>query len=970
MILLAIYSLSLLPMEAWAAAGRIMGPEGGQPIELIKVAIPPPALGLPGVSGAGLSLQEIGTIPTAVEGGPQVLQQELPVLQQPTAALDQVVLPGEVPQAQPLEPTKNATGVPGALGKNLGPQDRTEAALPSLESASGPANPSQADPGAKVFDGDLNPRIFLKLPGKGLVSTDLAGLPGVLAAHPELKELLRDKGRIRLVLGNKPGAGELTRAHAALLERRMTELGVMEPSREETAGPLGKAWGWLASKVVGTHGVDVETFVPETPEPVAPAQKKDGPAPSLAQRLKNLPAKIWSLRKEPAFLARSFTASIRFPSMREALRGVAMSIPGVASNAIAFYVALIHNPLLPHMAPHWAMFAAAMSLTVGLKTFHNVLFASTWLNLQNRIKRERDIGYLRTFNLLYGVIWAGAYRSVFHAANPDKVTSPFTLSFLRDLGIVTIVGNFFGTFGGQAPNELYNKGNVTIEGRSFLQQFRSLLQDLESVVFKAGGSVFGIYGIIFSTKQLLDFFFYLYSVGVKPRPILYAASASVSATEQFQKRYLEQSTSPSVRESVRKAMEEDSFFSKILKLYNWVKKKLLGKAAGASALAAVLTISPQVLAARYKAAMTDDAAFEFVGRMPIAELTAARDSTGAPQRVSNEGLGQPWIMLDKKGDRYVFKRLKVDPDHPDFQAERMKLAIEAVSSYIMEKMGVPTVRYRVARVSVDGKIYTGVLSPYVPGLLMAKSHPELADRLSNPDDFIRGSIVDAWEGNSDRVTNEGNVWLVQEGGKEVVLFGDYDRNLQLNVRVLGVPKVPVHLFARYAKPEIMAKAITEITALSDGKIRDMVGEALAEGGFDSASSLRDYFSGVLIANRDGLKREGVFDSVLPGNKPRLRFTKEKASALADAVLKGERDPSRIPALVDESLKDMLYVQTYRPELRAPLKALLEELARRRLAGDDAPFELDDITLLPALMVFVHMRIPAEIAIGSSIGYNP
>lgn len=351
MILLSIYALSLVPMEAWAAAGRIMGPEGGAPIEQIKVAIPPAALGLPGVSGAGLSLQEIGTIPAAVEGGPQVLQQELPVLQQPTAALDQASLPEAAPQLEPGEPIGNAAEASGALGEKPGSQDRNEAALPSLESASRPANPSQAEPGAKLFDGDANPRIFLKLPGKGLVSTDLAGLPGVLAAHPELKELLRDKGRVRLVLGNKPGAGELTSAHAALLERRLTELGVMEPSRQETAGPLGKAWGWLASKVVGTRGVDVETFVPETVEPAAPAQKKDGPAPSLAQRLKNLPAKLWSLRKEPAFIVRSFAASIRFPSMREALRGVTMSIPGVASNAIAFYVALIHNPLLPHMAP-------------------------------------------------------------------------------------------------------------------------------------------------------------------------------------------------------------------------------------------------------------------------------------------------------------------------------------------------------------------------------------------------------------------------------------------------------------------------------------------------------------------------------------------------------------------------------------------------------------------------------------------
>ena len=163
---------------------------------------------------------------------------------------------------------------------------------------------------------------------------------------------------------------------------------------------------------------------------------------------------------------------------------------------------------------------------------------------------------------------------------------------------------------------------------------------------------------------------------------------------------------------------------------------------------------------------------------------------------------------------------------PLYPYERIKLVRDVVSAKIMAGLGVPTVEYRLARAKLDGREVLGIESPFVP-MSSLKHAPELADKIVNSDDFVRGSVIDAWLGNVDRIQNRGNLWVQESPEGPRVIFGDYDQGLRLGLEIFGVPKVPTGVFGRHAakSPEALRRAVADILALSDAEISTFVDSA-------------------------------------------------------------------------------------------------------------------------------------------------
>jgi hypothetical protein len=842
-----------------------------------------------------------------------------------------------VPATPVLLPTA-ATPAAEAATPDKGPEiTAAEPALAQIPSAEPVSSAKEQNPGGptdgagaagrKLFDGDdLQARVFIVHPGQSPLALTLATLPAALAADPSLRESLARSGRIRLVV-DKAGAGGLTSAHAAAIDQRLLDLGI---NRKLEVEPLD---------LKGQTRAPAETAVA-------------APAPQEQKR-----SWLKAVFLEPAFLVRQFTGSLTKPRRSEFMGGVMSSAP-------SFWLSLTYFTavFLPH---HPFAFTALLGLTIALKTFHGV-WVNSWANFQSRLVRLRSVSYLSTFNLVYGQATAALYRAITCAAIP-KTVSPLQWQYWKDQLIISMVGAFFGTLGYQAGNELYEKGVVSRKGRSFVIQGRQISIDLGGMFFKTGKM--GPFWIIFAAQQTLDFIFYILTASARARPIVYIVSNAVASTEDFKGLYpMKDVASGNPLKRAAQALAEVPIFKPFIALGKFVWRTAARRRLAAAALGAGLALTPKTVATSYALALeASPASAQELRRLPLVELVL--DSQGRPKPAAAEGISVPLLTREPDGSLGVFKPVRLPPDHPMYKYERLKLVREVVASYIMETMGVPTVRYRMARAVFDGVEMIGVVSPFI-AMNSLEDKPALADKIVNADDFTRGSVVDAWLGNTDRILNQGNIWLREDASGTHAVFGDYDQALRLGLDVFGVTKVPLPFFHRYARPSVVKEAVAAITTLDDAQIQTLVDEALAaEAGFGVFS--RDYLAGVLIYNRDLLKRGDAFDAALSGEKPSLRLSPEAAAALADAVLQGRKDPAQVGSQIDAALKDVIYLWDH-PQLSAPMKDLLEKLVRRRLAGDESPLELDadSLSLLPALTNFVYAKIEPAVAMRSGLGYYP
>jgi hypothetical protein len=760
--------------------------------------------------------------------------------------------------------------------------------------------------GTRLFDGG-GMRVHLNIPGAEPVSAAFGELAGLLSGRPDLRESLARSGRVRLVL---PGGAPRAREETSALSERLAELGIR-------------------------RGVEVESLSLE------PAEAKDEGRRSAPYSLKD------------GFLVRQLLDSFKRPSRSELAGGLLSALPGFTLSMLAFAAMLLPE--------HWPAFGAMFALTAGLKVLHNV-YADSWSGFQNRLQLLRGSTYLATFNFLYGQTTAAVYRLISWLGKPG-VVPPWDIRYWRDMGIMSVLGTVIYTLGNMAVNDLYNKGILTRRGRAYLQQFRSFVGDIDGVFFKLGAMT--PFWIAFALHQAFDIGLYPLAAMLKPRPILYVAPSEVAESALFRELYLSgsaENVSPGRR--LLQALAEAPFVSQLIAAVRRLRWTL-----GASS-----SITPERLAADYARAAEASASSK---RPEVAErlerVEPVIDEATGKAKLIGAGISQPVVARRASGELVVFKRSPsqgMSKDDPNYKYERFKLACDIVASFIMEKMGVPTIRYRMGRAAIDGKDYLGVFTPFLPELKTAHALPGAQDRISNPEEFVRGAVMDAWLGNTDRISSLKNIFLLPDGrGGRAVVFGDYDQAMRMRSSMFGVPKVPLAMFARYADPRTVDRAVADIAALPDETIRAWVDEALAEA-HGYGASWRDYIADVLIYNRDPGHLRETLEDARSGKAPVLHLRAAVASAMAEKVLKGERDPSRVPSLAEEALKPVLYLSNH-PELRGPMKALLEELARRRLAGEDGPVDPsgDALELLPALVNFVWAHFSPEEAIAGSIAYN-
>jgi hypothetical protein len=774
----------------------------------------------------------------------------------------------------------------------------------------------------RAAKGEFDPstlQVHLTGPGRRPVSLPLSELGAALAADPAYREALARSGRVRWVV--RQGATDASgRGLAAELTGFLKGAGVKRALEiESIAAPRAAA--------------AAPTVDASAPAAAAPSPSGTGVRGALAA--------VFSPARELAFLAAQFKTSITRPSRDEVVGGLLSRAPFIAINVLAF------APLyLPH---HPVAFALLAGLTLGLKTFHS-FWVDGWAAFQNRLARLRGIPYLTGFNLVYGQIVAAIYRTISWSALPG-VVPPWRLSYWRDMGVVTLLGTFIGTLASQGINSLYEKGVLSRKGRSFFIQARALTMDGSGYFFKTG--LMGSFWIIFGVQQALDFSFYLVSALMKPRAVLYIAAEGVSASPEFKSLYPAAGgavAEPSLKRAL-KALGDGALVGPFLRLF----RRSNGKADHAKDLARA-----------YERALADPSLEDAAVLARFERVTPRLGPEGwALPATSEGGISVPVLVDDAQGRPGVFKPIRMEASNPLYPYERMKLLREIAGSAVMRRLGVPTVEYRLARASLDGREVLGVVSPF-----MTIRHPVAGSaeerRLIASETFARGAVADAWLGNTDRIVNRGNLWIEGEGEGSGMVFGDFDQAFRDGVSVLGVPKVPLAFHDGSVSAPAAARALEDVRRLDDASIRGLVDAAIASvGGYGAAS--REYLSSVLIANRDALRSADALRAGAGG--PRVRLSPEAADALADAVLRGAPDDA--DRAIDESLRDVVLLWTH-PELAAPTKELLKRIVADRRAGRRAAVELgpDRLDLLPVLINFVYAKVTPSAAIAGGIGYYP
>ncbi|MCE7869759.1 hypothetical protein DYH09_05195 [bacterium CPR1] len=277
------------------------------------------------------------------------------------------------------------------------------------------------------------------------------------------------------------------------------------------------------------------------------------------------------------------------------------------------------------------------------------------------------------------------------------------------------------------------------------------------------------------------------------------------------------------------------------------------------------------------------------------------------------------LARDAAGQTLV---LKVEPARtPEERAKRNYWwAAQLLASLAFQRLGANAVPYSYGRAEHQGKVLEGLASPFRQFALLS----EHSDPIKSPDQVIRGLVINAWLGDYDRIVKDDNVW-VEPGGE--VLLGDVGCAAMPGVKAFGaIPKVHLELFSRCATPENVAAAVADVVGLSDGEIRRLASEAVAQLP-DANSAMAENLARVLIENRQELRQGNVFEPLMGGQVPdRFAMPEEKAAALVDAVTgRYERYAGEDPAVV--ACRAMEGIRGY-----APMQGRDLELAELQLSN--------------------------------------
>lgn len=515
------------------------------PVQTANLLTAPVSLGSQGISPAPAVALELGAQVQAAAGGIAAGRAQAGTL--------------ALPVATALSPK----AVPGELARSISPRavEKAPAAEAfSLAAQAAPAAPKAAPRGAtaafltRIFSPRLDPKVvfdgaasrlaepeakpaldpsritvFITRHGAAPEKVSLAELRERLASEPELAGELNAKGRVRVVV-NSDVPGALPRERAGELEA-----------------------------VLKSEGVSASVAVEKIPIDWARRPGGTGEAGRTGDKAEA----GWSLKRfvtapfrELGYIGRTLAAAYEKPTFSELLGGLATKGPALALSIMWWGLQLLpqspikfdHTPGLGELvqafqmvwAAPWAhpwVFAAVIALSATQDFFHAIWIA-TWQNFQNIIERQRGLPYQNVFNFLYMQLGGAVYRALAWLAIAG-IAAPWTLRYLGEMGLVTLVGATVGTFAGTLGffglNALYRKGRIQRGARSGIQQVRDLSFLFGGLFFGSGSLV--AFWILFIVQQSLDLGLYALGRRAQARPILYVADRDIAATPEFSRMY-------------------------------------------------------------------------------------------------------------------------------------------------------------------------------------------------------------------------------------------------------------------------------------------------------------------------------------------------------------------------------------------------------------------------------------------------
>jgi len=319
----------------------------------------------------------------------------------------------------------------------------------------------------------------------------------------------------------------------------------------------------------------------------------------------------------------------------------------------------------------------------------------------------------------------------------------------------------------------------------------------------------------------------------------------------------------------------------------------------------------------------------------LPEMAIMTDEKGDPLRVAKQGLNAPVFCKNADGGTGVFKPFAVDSNPRSAELKRKETVYEIASADIMKHFNIPTITYYEARGTIRGEERLGVYSDYVKNRSLAQD-PTLLKEIRNPDETVRGIVFDAWLGNFDRIINNSNIWVKDDGN---VIFGDYGCAFRKGVAAFGLPKANLSVMSLYATEANVGRALDEIRSLGDEEIAALVDHGLTHTTLGD-ESLRDHMVGVLIHNRNELRASNPFEVFYSNRSAEIQLDQRASKEVARTFIdKYGGDKPRARAIVKK-----LYENTYfkDPESQARVKSLsreMERLIEGHLRGENPSFHI-------------------------------
>ncbi len=409
----------------------------------------------------------------------------------------------QVVGAIPVLPAALAASVSPAAAQSLKPSSLVSEAMLVAPSAAAKdekaASKTWTEKLAAMFDGNEK-----KAPIEAPIDT--AGLKAFVVRHGQpmteitLTEAASHAGQVRLLTAKNDPSG-LTEKHAAQVGA-IVRGGVTKAVQKESL-----AVDWSPKAAAAAQAALT-----------APVAEAKAPS-SFGSKL------LWPLR-EARFLGKMFKDSLVKPLPSEIFGGLATkSFPLVTSIGVYWAAAGLAHPVA---------LVGLITLSVVQQVFHG-FFLKSWNNFQESLVKARGFNYQMFFNLAYMQGAGTIYRLLTWSANPTSVTPPWSVSYWKDMALMSVIGTFFGVLGYNALNALYAKGSINRWQHSGIQQVRDLCFLLAAPFFASGSMT--LFWAIFLFQQSLDLAIALWAGRAQARPIVFVTSAAVAASAEFKDKY-------------------------------------------------------------------------------------------------------------------------------------------------------------------------------------------------------------------------------------------------------------------------------------------------------------------------------------------------------------------------------------------------------------------------------------------------